>query len=498
MGIPTTRWFVAALTVFAALVSSPCAYSGEVQPWAFIQIGSPRWTYFYPTDDFVRTSEGPETRTLDLPVTVGNSYMTGDVDGNGSIEVVLCVEDPPSLLIVDPLSGDSYTVPLEPNPHIAGTPRVAAVQLIEYDGTPGLEVVCYVIAPDTRPMFQIVSPARGSVLASVIGEGGVDVNGDGTWSGRYESMNAAFRSKAGKWKIIANVSYSRPDLHARALRVYDVDTGKLESQFDVATPTDQTATMTTPSGDTYTVLVPWTPDNEITPGVNVSAMLDGFKTTDRESYVTCFKNEGLALQWYHKRGEFMGGRGFITTDSRGRELAVAFDQLIRAWDPLTPGGIHVYDLFSGRIVREFFLEEGLSFNMAVAAENTDSMYAVLLEEPRMLKFDLYEGQTAELDYTSDPTINLYPYGVTDMDADGEHEVLLRRASSDGSDVMILDADLNEKAVIPAPLAKSAAFADADNDGFPELILLDNETKQSLTIIEYSAPSSHVPGFEGYR
>ncbi len=93
---------------------------------------------------------------------------------------------------------------------------------------------------------------------------------------------------------------------------------------------------------------------------------------------------------------------------------------------------------------------------------------------------------------------LTPLGITDMDGDGKHDLVVSRNTGEQNYVHIYSANLEEMAIIPTPLSRRAGFADADQDGYPELYIADETTGLSVTVIEYQRTSSHIDGFERLR
>ena len=500
-----------ALCLLATAASTGYASSTGVHAWSTGR-GNVEMTRFFPTEKPPHAAAQIAVRDLTLPHAVYAAYMlTGDVDGTGAAKLVGMTKDPLGLLVVDPQTGSSQHISLEPNPYSPGTDKEMplAVQLVDYDGVPGLEAICWLghstsQNPEGHPaLHEVVSIRDQSVLSQFYGNLQDDINGDGFANGT-EGTSLFFRDAAGTGKFVTTISMNRPDLQPRELRIYDADTGEISSRFQMATPFGGTALTTLESGETYIFSTPWTPYNGVT------SEIDGIQMMDNESYLTCLKygnstqdESPLTLQWYRKRGELMGGDGLIVRDSTGRLLAVAKEDYIRAWDPFSPGGLHVIDLLTGELVAEFFLESGLSFaNSACAPDGTDIIYTALQEKSAIAKFDISrpaaENPVAYRDFTNlDITSLALPLCVTDMDGDGSYDIVLVRTVSGNSEVVILDSDLNDMAIIEAPLNYNSAFADADSDGYPEIYVCDPHDASKVRIIEYSPEASGAGGFEAY-
>ena len=496
------------------------ASSMDVHAWS-TGVGDAAYTLFFPTETPPHAGTKVTVRDMTLPYTLyGASVLTGDVDGTKTTKLVGRTKDPLALVVIDPLSGNTQLINLEPNPHSQGieTEQLAVSQLVDYDGVPGLEAICWIGLPahtnsEGRPgLHQVVSIRDQSMLTRFYGYPQSDMDGDGFAAGS-EGGAIFFRDSSGAGKFLTAISMSRPDLQPRELRIYDADTGEISSSFQMATPFGSTPLATLETGETNIFIAPWTPDNQIPnpgSGVNVSADLNGTHVTDRESYLTCLQYDPrtpgqspLTYKWSRKRGEFLGGYGLIFRDSTGRLLTVAADNYIRAWDWISPGGLHVTDLITGEVVLDFFLEPTLSFaSLACALEGSDIVYTGLHEKPAIAKFDVSrpapENPVAFRDFSDlDPTGVALPVCITDMNGDGSHDLVVIRTRDEISEVVILNSELEDMDVIEAPLNFGPSFGDADNDGYPEMYIVDPHDASKIRVIEYTAETSETEAFEAY-
>ena len=508
---PVSIYINIVLGLLAIAANSEQALSTNVHAWSTSR-GNVQLTRFFPTEKPLHAAGQITVRDITLPYEFFAAYMlAGDVDGTGTTKLVGMAKDPLGLVVVDPLTGASQHISLEPNPYSLGADKDVplVVQLVDYDSVPGLEAVCWLghstsNNPEGLPVVhEIVSIRDQTTLVRFYGYPQDDINGDGFANGTDGSA-FFFRDASGKGKLVTAISMNRPDLQPRELRIYDTDTGVISSRFQMAAPFGGSALKTLESGETYIFSTSWTPDNGVT------GVIDGIPMTDSESYLTCLKygdssqeESPLSLQWHRKRGELMGGDGLITRDSTGRLLAVAKEDYIRAWDPFSAGGLHVMDLITGELVAEFFLESGLSFtNFACAPDGTGIIYTALQEKAAIAKFDISrtvsENPVAYRDFTDVDISGLaFPLCATDMNGDGSHDLVIVRTVSGVSEVVLLDSDLNDMAIIDAPLNYYPAFADADNDGYPEMYICDPHDANKVRIIEYAAEASTANGFEAY-
>ena len=327
----------------------------------------------------------------------------------------------------------------------------------------------------------------------------------GWWSGS-ESPFYIFKDTQNSWKLVTLTATGRPDLIPRETRIYDLASGKLESRF-VLSACPFTPAFYQPEGQNpWIINAPITPDNSSPPAAP-KVMLGEILTSDKESYTLGFQydpslaaaGKSLALQWFHHRADYVSGCTLIMKDTQGNPLVAVSDYKIREFDAVLPGKLHIYDLMTGKIIHEFSAEPGYSFGYwPLSADKSGVIYVPLLEEPRFQKYDIAKGLVKEKDYSSDPANRLYLIGLTDMDGDGQYEILLKKDSSKGAELLILDQDLNEKAKIPMPLGWICAFADADNDGFPEFYLLNSVTNSEITVVEYQANASSAGEYEIFK
>lgn len=483
------------------------------------EFGSVANTRFFHTQKPQLPGARISSHGLSLPAPVDFTLLCGDVKGEGTASLVYATQEDLALIIIDPLTQQYFSIALDENEDLDDTTsiRARALQLVEYDEDPGMEVLCSVLDPranGTRILFQIVSPRKNQIVRRFYGIVGDDINGNGFWDGS-ESGGFLFKSKKELWKLVTGMSAAHEDYKPRSVNIYDVEGGQLEAQFHMALPPFLPAIYTTQTDGTFLFWAPTTPDNWLRENgellldengnvINVSEIVDGVKMTDREAYSFCFKyddsmegGDALSLEWYKKRGELSWSNAIISPDAAGRILALANDALIREWDLFTPGKMYAYDLYSGDVIQEFSLEEGLSFLEIMPMENTNSIYAILQEEPVIQKYDLEDGLQKTLDFYEDPTLKLVFLGITDMDGDGRNDVIVAKNKASDSSIVIFDDDLNVKAEIPTFPISRKAFSDWDQDGYPELSVLDMVSLQEITIFEYQAETSNFSDFELY-
>jgi hypothetical protein len=473
--------------------------SWAVEPWGYWH-GDAGNLRFYPTQKPSHPSDdSPLIHSLSLDHSIYPIILTGDVMGNGRTYLVYGYSDQDIVGVLDPLTGEIVTINLDPNPYSPPSHAGKAVtltHLLDFDNEPGLELLCYSGWENARPSMQIVSFKQKKVLRSFSGEAGADANGDGWWSG-YEVPNYLFKDTTDQWKILTSARSGRPDLIPREIRVYDVESGTVESRFTIAASPAGNSLWQPEGQNPWFFFAPMTPDNSEPPPAP-KVMLGDSLTSDAESYVLGFQydpalaseQKSLTLNWFDFRAKFVSGGSLIAEDIQQRILSVAWDHIIREFDPISPGKLHVYELQSGNELREFSVEEGYSFGFyPMMANQTDKLFIPILEEARFQVYDINTGLLSEADYSTDPTAQLISLGLTDMDGDGEYDVLVKKESSKGAEVLIFDQNLNEKAAIPLSLGSYNAFADADNDGYPELYIVNSLTNRDIMVIEYQASAS---------
>ncbi len=450
-------------------------------------------------------------KKLLLPWEIQGFLLSGDVDGTGRISLVSSFQSPPSVAIYDPISLASRLIPISENPYT--NDYVSPYNLLDTDGEPGLEILT-VITPNSVPsygegvptLYQVVSGKQNLVLNQFMGMVGEDQNGDGVWSGR-ESPELMFVDEKGKVKILAHIDAGHEDYKPRAINIYDVESGKIDAQFHMATPPTGISFFQDPSLGKYIFTAPLTPDNWIRVNgekiidsegnyINVSEDLDGLTVSDKEAYDVCLKLEtdseqaySLDLQWYLKRGEYMSGSSLISRTEDNRLVVISWDTMIRSYDAISPGGIHVYDLKTGEIVKEFYLGEEISFRDVLKINNSNTLYGFHLEEKSVTKFDLdEEGPSKTIDFNDEPTVTLSALGVADMDGDGSIEILIAKKKPEETVMFVYDENLVEKDSLNVPPFNQYCFADANLDGLPEIYMLDQINNKELTVVEYESSS----------
>ena len=501
----TSKTLLCLVAGFLELVTIYPSMAGE--PWSFGG-GNAGDTFYYPTLKPADPGDTLDQRTIKLDKPAKNSMLCGDVLGDGSSYLIYAVSNPNTVIALNVLTGESIRVLLEDNVYLQGTTwddTPYETQLINYDDNPGLELLCFVGSEKVKPLFQIVSFQQKKVAKSFYGEGrGVSDGGIG-WSGT-ENLIKAFKDTTSQWKFITSASTGRPDLTPREIRIYDEVSRKLESKFSISASPTHIAYWQPQGQNPLILLTTVTPCNDSFPTAP-HVDLNGIETSDLESYELCFKynptlaaaGKSLELQWYPFRAKFVSGYSAISTDSKGRVLGIVSDYVIREFDPASPGKMHVYDMLSGNIINEFAADPGLSFGTYIlAAANTDHFYGIIQEEARLQKFDVNKGMIKELDYSADPTVKLRPLGLTDIDGDGKYEILIAKNTPRTSELVILDQELNEKAEIPVPQVSFCVFADADNNRFPELYVMNGITNQEITVIEYTSNISNMQNYQYLR
>ncbi len=510
------------ISIASFILSIVLSQNTFARPWSYGS-GTTTNTRFFPTLKPLHAGTSLVVDSFSLPARLEGTLLAGDVLGNGKTQLVCAVNDPPSLLVHDLSTGESFTMLLEPNPYTESldTEVAICIQLMDYDSIPGMEVFCQIADAQSdnrvtpRTLYQVVSPRQEKVLTSFNGIFGGDQTNDQEWNGT-ENGQYMFRSESGKWKMVAYMSAPHESYKPRSVNIYDVETGELETQFHMATPPTTGAMITLPDIGTYFFITPLTPDNWIKVNgetiydedgkvINVSETVDGILMKDREAYDFCLKyddsapnSDPLSLEWHYKRGELVTSSSIINEDASGHLVTIAISGGIRVWDPVTPGKIFVHDLKTSEKLNEFTFEEGLSYNGMMAPEKSDILYVKAQEIPRLMKYDLNQGLAASLDISDDLTDQFRMLGITDMDGDGEHDVIISRYTPDYPAILIFDTDLNEKETIPVPLGRIAVFADNDEDSFPELYFLDQVSNQTIYRIEYQTNISDFSPFEAYR
>ncbi len=500
------------------------SYSYTANHW-LTQWGNPQRTRYF-SSDYIPSQKATRLtkRTIQLPFPIEELFYTADVTGDGKAEFVSLIQDPPSILIVD-LTNESYEqIPLEKSPHLTEEDteiQYEIIQLVDYDGEPGLEVFCEVlpVVPgsyyDGKPTFyQIVSPRLKKVIHRFSGITIEDRSGDGMWSGS-EIASILFKDQTDQWKMAACMSAGHEDYKPRSINIYNIENGQLEAQFHTATSTRKISLLKTESDEILITLWSHTPDNWIRINgeiqydedgnkINVSEILDEKVVTDKEGYSICLNYNGslnedaLQLRWYSKIVDYCSINSAIIQDSLNRNLAVDLWHIVRAWDPLSAGGICIFDLETGETINEFQADEGLSFEHIIAPPHSDRIYTRIYELPHLVQYNIQNGESKIVELSDNSIVQLELIGAADMDGGGEYDIVVMSNASGEFELIVLDTDLNEKTSIPIPPSyKTAVFGDANQDGYPEVYLIDQNTNQSLTIIEYGNPSSFFP-FNDYK
>ena len=435
-------------------------------------------------------------RTIQLPFPIEGFFYTADVTGDGKAEFVSLIQDPLSILIVN-LEDETYElIPLEKSPHLTEQDteiKYEIIQLVDYDGEPGLEVFCEVlpVVPgsyyDGKPTFyQIVSPRLKKVIHRFSGITIEDRSGDGMWSGS-EIASILFKDQTDQWKMAACMSAGHEDYKPRSINIYNIENGQLEAQFHTATSTRKISLLKTESDEILITLWSHTPDNWIRINgeiqydedgnkINVSEILDEKVVTDKEGYSICLNYNGslnedaLQLRWYSKIVDYCSINSAIIQDSLNRNLAVDLWHVIRAWDPLSAGGIRIFDLETGETINEFQADEGLSFEHIIAPPHSDRIYTRIYELPHLVQYNIQNGESKIVELSDNSIVQLELIGAADMDGGGEYDIVVISNASGEFELIVLDTDLNEKTSIPIPPSyKTAVFGDANQDGYPKSI-----------------------------
>ncbi len=502
-------YFIVSLTF--CVIQTNFAYS---QDWGH-RWGNELGTLFFDSPIQSSVSEQISVTSYELNIAFDNEFMVGNVLGTGTQQIIGVNPELVSLVVFDPMTNETLSVPLVQPAEITGTSGVIyhLSQLIEYDDSEGMEVVCSIgNRANQRPVFQIVSFAKQSVLAHFEGLPIQDVDGDGIWNGAEIGV-AVFQSPSGKWKFISRSSAGHSDYKPRSVNVWDIETGELQAQFHTATPPPFPAFVRQPDGSTHFFFVPITPDNWIRVDgapifdengnyINVSETFAGMTVKDNEAYDFCLSFDDsdpnqppLNLEWYNKRGELMSGRGMITKGKDGAVYGVSWDAYIRIWDSTSTGAIHVYNFESGEIVAEHHAEESRSFLSAVVSDN-DELFAIYQEEPVLQRYDLFDGLQSSVKVSDDDNAQVKITGITDMNGDNSPDVIVEIIEFGQQCVCIYNSDLTLLSKLLMPYLQNSAIADIDRDGYPEVYYSDKLYQNTIHRIEFES-SSHASNYNLY-
>ena len=417
----------------------------------------------------------------------------------------------------DPVSSETTLIPLiGPSEKTGTSDEFNSIQyLFEMDDQPGLEVLCNIgNRANQKTVFQIVSPRQKKVISHFEGLIGDDIDGDGEWTGA-ELGFVVFQSASGKWKLFSRASAGHSDYKPRSINIWDIESKQLELQFHTATPSPIPAFFRDTEGVMHFFIVPHTPDNWIKVNgerildengnyINVSETVNGILIKDNEAYDKYFTYDdskpgqpALNMQWMNKRGNLMSGKSMITKSREGNDLAVSCDSYIRAWDLTSTGSIHVYDLFSGEIIAEYAADPETSILDMVAIDGEEQIYAIQQESPVLYHYDIREGLKNSVVLSEDPNARVLLGGATDMNGDGDADIVIKLIEFGAQSVQIYNSDLTLLDEIDTPYSNKCAIADNDRDGFPEVYLLDEVTRSEIHVIEYQPPASQANFYNLY-
>ncbi|MDP8244183.1 MAG: hypothetical protein P9L94_08895 [Candidatus Hinthialibacter antarcticus] len=480
------------------------------QDWGYWW-GNELGTFHFDSPIQTSISEQISVTSFELNISFDDELLVGDVLGSETQQIIGVNPERLSLVVFDPMMNETLSVPLVQPSEISGTGDEVFLitQLFNYDDIEGMEVFCSIgNRANQRPVFQIVSPAKQSVLTHFEGLPIQDVDGDEIWNGAENGL-FAFQSPSGKWKFISRSSAGHSDYKPRSLNIWDIETEELQAQFHTATPPPFPTFVRQQDGSTRFFFVPLTPDNWIKVDgvpildengnyINVSETFAGMTVKDNEAYDFCLKFDDsdpnqppLTLEWYNKRGELMSGRGMITKSKNGTLYGVSWDDYIRIWDSTSTGAIHVYNFESGEIVAEHHAEEGKSFMNAVISDGDEQLFAIYQEEPVLQRYDLFDGLQGSVNVSDDDNARVEMTGISDMDGNGSPDVILEIIEFGQQCVCIYNSDLTllSKLSMPYLQDNASAIADIDRDGYPEVYFIDKVSHNIVHQLEYISTSN---------
>lgn len=405
--------------------------------------------FFYPNAPSERMGSELTIETIPLGQKVGEWPLIGDLTGNGRMEMVVSSADTYEILVIDLQTYESFSIELEPY-SIPEIFHKRPIQLVEYDNEPGLEILAQVKTDPHPGSYQIVSPRQRKVIHHFLGGVGDDIDGDGKWFG-YTHAYDLFQSSTGDWKLTGQISTPPPDFGPRGIQIMDVASGEREMIFRVSGGVVAYSSFQT-AENRWIVFAPLAPSN------GYEEPLDGIPTNDNENDVIALSMDEkaepqnrLKLEWHDKRNELASGRSMITTDASGRPVVIVTDEMIRVFDPISTGFLHVSELLTGNVINRISAGDELSFKWTMSVEGSNIIYASLLEENRILKYDIHQGtKLAEADFSDDFIATYVGLAVVDMNGDDKQEVLFARNASSDSSLLVLDEDLKTLDSLPLP------------------------------------------------